>query len=140
MNLALATTASDLAEDSWFTFAEDDLAPVRFKIRPWTRTTQSEIDERAKKRVALKKLEQFRAEGVEIPKGTGDRKTEAQTVETADYLIEDWENVTDSKDRPLECNIVNKLWAFESIDLAMWILARAKERGGRLVEAQAKNS
>jgi hypothetical protein len=106
---------------------------VRLKIRPWTRTTQSIVEKKAKHGAGIAEGESI------IPDGTGDRKSEKFTQSLADYLLDDWENVVDASGAALPCTFANKLWAFESVDLATIVINEAKRLAGKVVRDEAKN-
>lgn len=139
MSLLQLRTTPTLKDDDgdWYTYADDGDGAVRFRVRPWTRTSQADVDRLAKDKRYIESL------GIDwegLPKGSGNRRVELHTIVLAEYLLADWEGlVGDDGATPLPCTLTNKIWAFESVDLAVRILEWAKEGGAKLVGDEAGN-
>ncbi len=110
-------------------------------IRPWTRTAQAIVAKKAKLKGEISD-EELRAAG------TGDLDSERYTRSLANFLLTDWENVTDvnkvsdefPQGEPLECNERNKMALFEDLQVALWVVEKAKTLATKKLPGDLKNS
>lgn len=112
---------------------------IKFLIKPQTRTAVTRVEKLAES--AEKSAKTFRKNNVEaesaLPEGSGG---DYFTRELANYLLEDWEGVVDSDTgEPIQCDRTNKIWLFEQIDLAIWVITKAKEIAVSTIQDEAKN-
>lgn len=112
---------------------------IRFLVRPQMRTLVTRVEKLAES--AEKSAKTFRKADAAVedalPEGSGG---DYFTRELASQLLEDWDNIVDQDEVALECNRTNKIWLFEQIDIAIWVITKAKEIANRTIQDEAKNS
>lgn len=147
MKLGIATNQQAASEPQWVDFDmegwESNLNDpedkrVRFLIIPQTRALINRIDARADNLAKAKGRNKY-ADDPSLPSEARDRG-DYFTREMAKELTKDWQNVTDLDENPLECNDHNKIWLFENINIAFWIITKAQEISSVRIEDEQKNS
>lgn len=151
MKLGVFTDTAELQEARERVFTPDgyvyepDEPQIKFGIRPWTRTTQELVNKRAKaKNIAI-----MDADEALKRVGSGDKRAEAYVRELADFLIKWWENVVYGADvparkakkgDPMPCTSQNKVFLFEDVTVAVWIVEEAKKMATVQISEEVKNS
>jgi hypothetical protein len=141
MRIAIATTPEAANKAQWVDLdmpgfeGNLDLPEeerIRLKLRPNNRSALAVIERKTK----------IRAERLPdeiLPTASGKSKGEVFVRALADHLVEDWQNFEDQDGNLLECNRTNKVWAFENLDLAMFVIAKSKEIAATRIEEDEKN-
>lgn len=151
MQLGIYTTTEELQKTRPWTYVPrgyepdpGETMPV-LHLRPWTRTTQSIVEKRAKARgITVMSID-------EALKGVGekDQKSEAYVRELADFLIEDWQNVVYGADvpelnvkkgTPLPCTSTHKVFLFESVQVAVDVIEAARSFANIQIRDETKNA
>lgn len=155
MKLGIMTSANELQkvhavpyEPEGYVFEENE-PRVIFHLRPWTRTTQSIVEKRAKGKGMAVPSDGNPLKGI----GSGDKKAEAFTRELAMYLVADWEgvvygsdmqddegNIVARKGDPLPCEDANKVFLFEDIAVAVWVVEQAQKLVSQQLRDEVGNS
>lgn len=131
------------SEPTWEIFHDDGSETNEILIAPWTRFAENEIERRLRDKDFVKSLN---IDWDEMPNSSGDRRVELRVIVTADYLIRGLHNV-ESRDgskvyRKTDDGVVDlytKAWLFESVEVAQFVMAKARSGGVSVVENDAKN-
>lgn len=113
-------------------FPKDQRKSVHFKIRPLTDEVQKDIAERNTK-TTKEAVWYGQARKIEKREVVDDLQV---TVDTLDYIVEDWEGVADEDESIMTCNINNKLKLVRGgypllggcwVDAARWAMSKYEQ-------------
>jgi hypothetical protein len=151
MRLGIATNNEAANEAQWVDFDMEGYEAnlqeplekrIRFKIKPQTRALITHVEKRAEleKKAAGTKRARIEAEANELPDAAS-AADDAFSRRLAIALVEDWANVSDIQtDVALECNNTNKVWLFENINIALWVIEKAKDMASKAIVDDEENS
>jgi hypothetical protein len=148
MKLGIHTNHETASKPRWIVFDmegyeanlhEQPENQIKFLVRPETRAAVTRVEKLAETQLKARGRNKFETDGSALPQGTNDLG-DHRTRELAKYLVEDWTNVCDLEGNPLECNDTNKVWLFENLDIAVWVITQAKDLSSVRIEEERKNS
>lgn len=147
MKLGIATTQAGASAPQWIDFDMEGyesnlMEPVdkriRFLVTPQTRALINRIEKRSENLQKARGRNKYSDEDG-MPAEATDRG-DFFTREMAKELLQDWKGVCDLEEEPLECNDRNKIWLFENINIAVWVIEKSQSLASTRIEEESKNS
>lgn len=156
MKLGIKTNREQISEPQWVPYDaagfeknldEPEDRRIEFLLLPQTRSVLNEVNvlfekmKAAASRSTKLKTEEapYDESGRLLPKVS--RKGNELWIRClARVIVKDWKNVSDDDGNLIPCDDFNKIWAFEDLNLAMWVTEKSQGLVSVAIEDEEGNS